>query len=76
MGQLDKAKEFIGLMKVFMGFLLASIMAVITSLVKRFDADKIDTTFWIGVVATVTLSIVFAVLVRFTLHKIDKLEEM
>jgi len=76
MGQIDKEKEFIGLMKVFMGFLLAALMGVVTGLVKRFDAGHVDTTFWIGVTATVILSIAFGVLVRFTLRKIDKLEEM
>ena len=76
MGKIDKAKEFIGLMKVFMGFLLAAIMGVVTSLIGRFDADAIDTTFWFGVVAVVILSIIFGLLVGFTLQKIDKLEEM
>ncbi len=76
MSKIDKAKEFIGLMKVFMGFLLASIMGVVTGLVKRFDAGRIDTTFWIGVVSVVILSIVFGLLVRFTLIKIDKLKEL
>ena len=63
-------------MKVFMGFLLAAIMAVVTGVIKRYDAGHIDTTFWIGVLATAVLSIGFGVLVRFTLHKIDDLEEM
>jgi len=63
-------------MKVFMGFLLAAIMGVVTSLIGRFDADAIDTTFWFGVVAVVILSIIFGLLVGFTLQKIDKLEEM
>ena len=76
MGKIDKAKEFIGLMKVFMGFLLAAIMGVVTSLIGRFDADAIDTTFWFGVVAVVILSIIFGLLVGFTLQKIDKLEEI
>ena len=40
MSKLDKAKEYIGAIKVYMGFLLASLIAVISGTSKLYLSDR------------------------------------
>ena len=76
MGKIDKAKEYIGALKVYMGFVLASLVATITGTIKLYLHKDSTTMFWIGVTATVLLALGFAVLVKHLHTKIDKLEEI
>ena len=76
MGKIDKAKEYIGAIKVYMGFILASIMGSTTGTVKMYLAGETQVMFWIGVTGVVLLSFVFMLLAKHLHNKIDKLEEL
>ncbi len=76
MGKLDKAKEYIGAIKVYMGFILASLVATITGTIKLYLHKDSNIMFWIGISATVLLAFGFAVLVKHLHTKIDELEEL
>ena len=76
MSKLDKAKEYIGMLKVYMGILIALIISDVSGTAKLFNAETIDITFWFGTVSIVVLSILFMILAKHTHKKINELEEL
>ncbi len=76
MGKIDKEKEYIGILKVYMGLLIALIISVVAGTAKLFNSNLIDVTFWLGIFSTMILSIIFLLLAKHTHKKIDKLEDI
>ena len=76
MGKIDKAKEYIGVIKVYMGFLLASLMATITGTTKLYLSDNINIMFWIGITGIVLLAISFLLLMKHLHKKVNDLEKL
>jgi uncharacterized protein YacL len=76
MGKIDRAKEHINILKVYMGILIALIISDISGTIKMFQNHQIDTIFWLGVISIIVLSIVFMVLAKYVHRKIDELEEL
>jgi hypothetical protein len=76
MGKIDKEKEFIGALKVYLALVTAFLMGDISGTVKLYQSGVLDFTFWIGVVTIVVLAILFMLLAKFMHKKINKLEEL
>jgi len=76
MSKIDKAKEYIGAIKVYMGFVLASLMGTVASTSKLYLAGKTDTMFWIGIVGIVLLALGFFFLMKHLHKKINDLEKL
>jgi len=76
MGKIDKAKEYMSMLKVYMGILIALIISDIAGTVKLFKANTVDLTFWFGVISILLFSMVFVKLAKHAHKKIDELEEL
>jgi len=76
MSKIDKAKEYIGAIKVYMGFLLASLIATITGTSKLYLSNQFGIMFWLGILGIVLIAFAFMGLVRHLHKKIDDLEEL
>lgn len=76
MAKIDKAKEYIGILKVYMGLLVALIISVVAGTAKLFNSNLIDVTFWLGILSTIVLSIIFLKLAKYTHKKINQLEDI
>ena len=76
MSKLDKAKEYIGAIKVYMGFILASLMGTVTGTSKLYLSAKTDTMFWIGIIGIMLLSLGFLLLMKHLHKKINDLEKL
>jgi len=76
MSKLDKAKEYIGMLKVYMGILIALVISDVFGTAKLFNAEEITVTFWFGVVSIIVLSLLFMKLAKHTHQKINELEEL
>jgi len=76
MAKIDKAKEYIGILKVYMGLLVALIISVVAGTAKLFNSNLLDVTFWLGILSTIVLSIIFLKLAKYTHKKIDQLEDI
>jgi len=74
MSKLDKAKEYIGAIKVYMGFILASLMGTVASTSKLYLSGEIYTMFWIGIIGIILLSLGFLFLMKHLYKKINDLE--
>jgi len=76
MGKIDKAKEFINILKVYMGILIALIISDISGTARLFNAEKIGITFWLGIISIIVMSLMFLKLAKYVHRKIDDLEEI
>ena len=76
MSKLDKAKEYIGMLKVYMGILIALIISDVAGTIKLFKENIVDLTFWFGVISILLLSIAFVRLAKHAHEKINELEEL
>ena len=76
MGKIDKAKEYINILKVYMGILVALIISDISGTAKLFNAGHIGLVFWSGIITVIILSLIFLRLARYVHKKIDELEEI
>jgi hypothetical protein len=76
MSKIDKAKEYIGILKVYMGILIALIIGDVAGTIKLFRENTVDLTFWFGVISILLLSIAFVKLAKHAHDKIDELEEL
>ncbi len=76
MSKIDKQKEYINMLKVYMGILIALLISDISGTVKMFQQNDVNTIFWFGVASIVLLSIAFIRLAKYAHKKIDELEEL
>lgn len=76
MGKIDKEKEYIGALKVYLALITALLMADISGSVRLFQNDILDFTFWIGVITIVLLSLIFMKLAKLMHKKINDLEDL
>ena len=76
MRKIDKAKEYIGAVKVYMGFMLASLMGTVASTSKLYLSGETNTMFWIGIIGILLLSVGFLLLMKHLHKKINDLEEL
>jgi len=74
MAKLDKAKEYIGILKVYLGLITALIISDIAGVSKLFNSGNIGISFWLGIVTLVILTYSFGKLSRYAHKKINELE--
>ena len=76
MAKIDKAKEYIGILKVYMSLLVALLISVVAGTARLYNNNIVSVTFWLGIVATMVISIIFLKVASHTHKKIDELEDM
>jgi uncharacterized protein YacL len=76
MSKIDKAKEYIGILKVYMGILTALIIGDVSGTVQLFNTGMTGITFWLGIISIIVLSVLFMRLAKYTHKKIDELEDI
>ena len=76
MADLDRAKEYIGALKVYLALITALMIADIGGTVRLYQNHTVDFTFWMGIFTIIILSIIFALLARHMHKKIDQLKDL
>lgn len=76
MAEIDRAKEYIGALKVYMALITALLMGDISGTVKLYQSGTVNFTFWIGAITIFMLAIVFAILARHMHKKINDLKDL
>ncbi len=76
MGKIDKEKEFIGALKVYIALITALLMGDISGTVKLYQSGVLDFTFWIGIITIIVLATLFMLLAKFMHKRINNLEEL
>ncbi len=76
MGKIDKEKEYIGALKVYLALITALLMGDISGTVRLFQNNIFDFTFWLGIITIIILAIIFMKLAKFMHKKINDLEDL
>jgi len=76
MGKIDKEKEYIGALKVYLALITALLMGDINGTIKLYQNGLFDFTFWIGVITIIVLAIIFMLLAKLMHQKINNLEDI
>jgi len=76
MGKIDEQKEYIGALKVYLGFILAIILSVGTGVSKFYQAGDIGILFWIGIFMLSLAIIIFGFIARLMHKNIKKLKDL
>ena len=76
MADLDKEKEYIGALKVYLALITALLMGDISGTIKLFQSNIIDFTFWIGIITIFALAIIFLLLAKLMHKKINNLKDL
>jgi len=76
MGRLDEQKEYIGALKVYLGFMLAVILAVGGGTSRLYLAQDVGLLFYLGVLTLLTTFLVFAIVAKHMHKKISELKDL
>lgn len=76
MSQLDYAKDDINTSRLYMSFVVASLLAIGGGVGSLYSSDKINAAFWIGITIIVSLLVVFVLLAKSLHNKTNKLKEL
>ncbi len=76
MAKIDKEKEYIGAIKVYLALITALLMGDISGTVKLFQNGTVDFVFWFGIVSIIILSIIFMLLAKLMHKKINDLKDL
>jgi len=76
MAEIDRIKEYIGALKIYLALITAFLMADISGTIKLYINNNIDFIFWIGIVTIFLLSLVFLSLAKHMHKKIDELKDL
>ena len=76
MGKLDKVKETLNTLRVAMSIAFGILVVLVGSLVKRYDAAKTDTLFWVGFVLSLFfVGVIAAIMIKIS-QKTNEIEEL
>lgn len=76
MSQLDYAKDDINTSRLYMGFVVASLLAIGGGVGSLYSSDKINAAFWVGITMIVSLLVIFVLLAKSLHNKTNKLKEL
>ena len=76
MANIDKAKEYIGALKVYLALITALLMGDISGTVRLFQNNILDFTFWLGITTIIILAIIFMAIAKQMHKKINELEDL
>ncbi len=76
MAKIDRAKEYIGALKVYLALVTALLMGDIGGTVRLFRNGDRDFTFWAGTITIIVLSTIFTMIAKHMHKKINDLEDL
>ena len=76
MGKIDEKKEFIGLLKTYLGVLVAMILAVGAGVSKLYVAEHINILFWLGLCLIFLSATLFLFIAKKAHNEIEKLRDL
>ena len=76
MSKLDEKKEYIGLLKTYLGIIVAFILAVGAGISKLYIANHINILFWIGLCLIFLSSFLFILIAKKAHEEVENLRDM
>ena len=76
MGTIDEVKEILNTLRVAMSIAFGILVILIGSLIRRYDAEKIDYIFWIGTLFVFVLFIAIILIVQKISKKTKEIKDL
>jgi len=76
MAKIDEIKEILNTLRISMSIAFGILIILIGSIVKRYDLDKIDNLFWIGVIFTFVILILIIAIVNRISSKTKEIKDL
>jgi len=76
MSKIDKVKEHIGALKMYLGLVVAIILTIGAGIAKLYNSGNINALFWIGLGLILVMVLTFVLISKSMHREIDKLEEI
>ncbi len=76
MGEIDEVKELLNTLRVAMSIAFGVLVILIGSIVKRYDAGRIDILFWGGIVFALAIMSVIVLIVLKIADKTKEIKEL
>jgi len=76
MSKLDEKKEYIGALKVYLGFMVAIILSIGTGLIKLYLANITNSIFWLGIIIIFIFFVIFGLTAKKLHIEITKLRDL
>jgi len=76
MAKIDEIKEVLNTLRVLMSIAFGMLVVLVGSIIKRYDAMKIDIIFWTGIVFSLVIIVFIAVIVRKISDKTKEIKDL
>ena len=76
MGKIDEVKELLNTLRVAMSIAFGVLVILIGSIVKRYDAEKIDILFWFGIVFALAIMGAIVLIISKITKKTKEIKEL
>jgi len=76
MGTLDEVKEILNTLRIAMSLIFGLTVILAGSLIKRYDLEKTDYIFWIGICVVFLLLLVFVMIIKKIVKKTKEIKEL
>ena len=76
MGKIDEVKEILNTLRVAMSINFGMLVVLIGSLIKRYDASRIDYIFWVGVGFVFVLLLAIVLIVKKISEKTKSIKDL
>ena len=76
MSHIDEVKEILNTLRVAMSINFGILVILIGSLIKRYDAEKIDYLFWVGTVFVFVLLLTIVLIIRKISAKTKEIKDL
>jgi hypothetical protein len=76
MSHIDEVKEILNTLRVAMSINFGILVILIGSLIKRYDAEKIDYLFWVGAVFVFVLLLTIVLIIRKISAKTKEIKDL
>lgn len=76
MGKIDEVKELLNTLRVAMSIAFGILVVLIGSIVKRYDNNKVDMLFWIGILFALAIIGAIVLIMQKIAHKTKEIGEL
>ena len=76
MGKIDEVKEILNTLRVAMSIAFGMLVILIGSLIKRYDAGKVDYIFWIGTLLSFAILAAIVLIVKKISDKTKEIKDL
>ena len=76
MGKIDEVKEILNTLRVALSITIGIIVILVGSIVKRYDANKIDELFWLGILVCFVLMFFVLLIVNKISKKTKEIKDL